>query len=70
MKKADAVVRKERGRYEVRCANCGKLLLICKFSDENAENSKMCVDKSSRSVIIVSRCTRSDCKTDNYFFLS
>ena len=70
MAKVDAIVIKSRGKYEVRCARCGKMLMICKFSDEYAENLNKSVDNSSRNVIIVTRCTRNDCKTDNLLFLS
>ena len=46
--------------YEVRCQNCGKLLFIYK-------NSKKTVDRAKQSAIIVARCTRNTCKTDNEF---
>ena len=66
-RKVEAIVRHDRGRHEVRCAKCGKMLFTYKFSGENVDNH---VDKSSRSVIIVTRCTRSDCKADNLLVLS
>lgn len=67
MGKVNAIVIQNRGKYEVRCANCGKLLLTYKISKENSD---IPVDKSSQNVIIVSRCTRSDCKVDNVLVLS
>ena len=67
MGKVDAIIIKNRGKNEVRCGKCGKLLLTYKFSVDNMDKS---VDKSSRSVIIVSRCTRNDCKADNLLVLS
>ena len=59
MGKVDAIVIRNRGKYEVRCAKCGKMLFTYKFSVENVDKA---VDKSSHNVIIVSRCTRTDCK--------
>lgn len=67
MAKVDAIVIRNRGKHEVRCAKCGKLLFTYKISVENVDNA---VDKSSRNVIIVSRCTRTDCKADNLLVLS
>lgn len=67
MEKVEAIVISNRGKNEVRCAKCGKLLFTYKFSVENVNNP---VDKSSRNVIIVSRCTRNDCKADNLLILS
>lgn len=66
-KKVKATVIENQGTNEVRCANCGKLLLIYKISVDKVDNP---VDKSSRKVIMVSRCTRTDCKTDNLLVLS
>ena len=67
MNNVDAVVIRCRGKYEVRCGKCGKLLLICKFTDKKAENIVNPIDKTAQNVIIVARCTRSDCKADNSF---
>ena len=67
MAKVDAIVIRNRGKCEVRCAKCGKMLFTYKISVENGDNP---VDKSSRSVIIVSRCTRNDCKADNLLTIS
>ena len=67
MAKVDAIVILNKGKYEVRCSKCGKLLLTYKFSSENSEKP---VDKSSQNVIIVTRCTRNDCKADNLLVLS
>jgi hypothetical protein len=67
MNKVDAIVIHSGDRHEVRCAKCGKLLFKYKFSSENLEKP---VDKSSRSAIIVTRCTRNDCKADNILVLS
>lgn len=67
MKKIEAVVIKNRSKCEIRCGNCGKLLFVCKFLSENSEKV---LDKSSQNVIIVARCTRNDCKTDNLLILS
>ena len=67
MEKVDAIVIRNRGKHEVRCAKCGKLLFTYKFSEKNICNP---VDKSSHDVIIVSRCTRNDCKADNLLVLS
>ena len=67
MEKVEAVVIQSRGKYEVRCAKCGKLLFFYKFSERNFSKP---IDKSSQSVIIVARCTRNDCKTDNLLTLS
>ena len=69
MEKINATVIRNRGKSEVRCGNCGKLLLICKFIEKNAENSEKPLDKSAQSAIIVVRCTRNDCKSDNLFLL-
>lgn len=67
MNKVDAIVIFNKGKYEVRCANCGKLLLTYKISEENFSKP---VDNSSQNIIIVTRCTRNDCKTDNLLVLS
>ena len=67
MEKVDAIVIYNRGKHEVRCGKCGKMLFTYKNSVENVDKP---VDKSSRNVIIVSRCTRSDCKADNLLILS
>lgn len=67
MEKVDAIVINNRGKNEVRCARCGKLLFTYKISVENGNNP---VDKSAHNVIIVSRCTRTDCKADNLLVLS
>ena len=66
-RKVEARVIRNRKYNEVRCARCGKLLLTYEISVENGDKS---VDKSSRNVIIVTRCTRNDCKTDNLLVLS
>lgn len=62
MRKLDAVVIQSRGKTEVRCAKCGKLLFICKNFSKKSEKP---LDESSQNVIIVARCPRSDCKADN-----
>ena len=62
METVKAIIIKNRGRQEVRCANCGKLLFFYEKSVDNVDNS---VDNSSRNVTIVARCTRNDCKKDN-----
>lgn len=67
MGKVDAIVINNKGKHEVRCAKCGKMLFTYKISGENSENA---VDKSAHNVIIVSRCTRNDCKADNLLTLS
>ena len=67
MGKVDAIVIQNKGKYEVRCAKCGKLLFKYKISLKNSEKP---IDKSSQNVIIVTRCTRNDCKTDNLLILS
>lgn len=67
MGKVDAIVIRNRGKYEVRCAKCGKMLFTYKISEKNGDSP---VDKTSRNVIIVSRCTRNDCKADNLLVLS
>lgn len=57
--KIDATIICNNGEYEVRCAKCGKLLLTYKKSEKR-------VDKSARiGIMVTTRCTRSDCKTDN-----
>ena len=61
---SDAIITKNGDNYEVRCGICGKLLCIV------SENSKNDVDLSSLNVIIVARCTRSSCKTDNRITLA
>lgn len=58
MKSIKAVIIENNGHYEARCGNCGKLLLTFRKLYDT-------VDKTSQKVIIVSRCTRSDCKVDN-----
>lgn len=70
MEKVAAIVVKSRDKYEVRCRRCGKLLMNCKFANENVEFSKNTIDNSTQNVIIVTRCTRNDCKTDNLLILS
>lgn len=71
MGKVEAIVIQNKGKYEVRCARCGKLLLTYTLTDEKAvENVNNPVDKSSQNVIIVTRCTRNDCKADNLLVLS
>ena len=67
METVDAIVIEALGRCEVRCAKCGKMLFTYKLSEKNENNI---VDKPSRNVIIVSRCTRSDCKADNLLVIS
>ena len=67
MEQVEAIVIRNKGKYEVRCAKCGKMLLTYRFS---AEISEKPVDKSSQNVIIVTRCTRNDCKADNVLILS
>lgn len=67
MKKVEAVVIRTRGKSEVRCGRCGKMLFVCKFLSENSVNP---IDKSSQNVIIVARCPRNDCKTDNLLVIS
>ena len=67
MKKIDAVVLKNRGKYEVRCGNCGKLLFVFDFFSENFKKG---IDKPSPNVIIVARCPRNDCKKDNILEIS
>ena len=58
----NAIIVKSNDKYEVRCANCGKLLFTYNFSvDKSVET----VDKVTQKVIIVSRCTRSGCRSDN-----
>lgn len=61
------IVEKNDDFYEARCSHCGKLLFIFK---KNRKNEKKGVDKTAHSVIIVSRCTRNSCKTDNEILLS
>lgn len=70
MAKVEAVVIQSRGKYEVRCAKCGKLLLNCKLSGKIKIISPDGIDKLSRNAIIVARCTRNDCKADNLLVLS
>lgn len=60
MKRRKAIILSDNGRNEVRCCNCGKLLFCV---EKNSEND---VDKTAQNIIIVSRCTRSGCKVDNY----
>lgn len=67
MAKVDAIVIYNRGKHEVRCGKCGKMLFTYKIPVGNGDKP---VDKSSQNVIIVSRCTRSDCKADNLLTLS
>ena len=67
MRKVDAIVISNKGKNEVRCAKCGKMLFTYKISEDKEDSP---VDKTSRNVIIVSRCTRSDCKVDNLLILS
>ena len=59
MEKKAIIIKNNSNNYEVRCRNCGKLLFVFK------PNYSFCVDKKTQSVKIVSRCTRSGCKTDN-----
>lgn len=67
MAKIKATVISNGRKYEVRCGNCGKMLFTYKIPVETGDKP---VDKSSRNVIIVSRCTRTDCKADNLLVLS
>ena len=67
MKEVEAIIIQNRGKKEVRCGKCGKLLFICKNFSEKCEKS---LDKSSQNVIIVARCPRSDCKADNLLVIS
>ena len=64
--RVDAKVIFNNKKYEARCAMCGKLLLTYKFAVENGDKP---VDKSAQKVIIVTRCTRTDCKADNLLVL-
>lgn len=66
MKEIEAVVLQVRGKVEVRCGNCGKLLFVCKFYSEHSEKV---LDKSSQYGKIVARCPRNDCKSDNLLIL-
>ena len=61
------IVENDNGYTEARCANCGKLLFT--FT-KKLKNPKKSVDKTAQFVIIVSRCTRNSCKTDNEIPLS
>lgn len=61
------IVENNNGFYEARCSNCGKLLFTFK---KIRKNGKKGVDKSAHFVIMVSRCTRNSCKTDNEILLS
>lgn len=54
--KFNAKIVKADNNFEVRCANCGKLLF--KYIEKT-------IDRRNKSVIIVSRCTRNDCGVDN-----
>ena len=67
MGKVDAIVIRNHGKYEVRCGKCGRLLFVCKLFSNNSEFP---LDKSSQNVIIVARCPRNDCKTDNLLVMS
>lgn len=67
MKKVQAVVIKTHRKSEVRCGKCGKLLFVCKFLSENFEKP---LDETTQNVIIVARCPRNDCKTDNLLVIS
>lgn len=67
METVDAIVIQSDEKCEVRCAKCGKMLFTFKFS---SKKGKIPVDNMSRNVIIVSRCTRSDCKADNLLVIS
>lgn len=58
----DAIAIKKENETEVRCRNCGKLLFKV---GENGKILNNDVDKMKPCVIIVSRCTRNGCKTDN-----
>lgn len=51
-----ALIIENDNNFEVRCGNCGKLLF--KIVEKP-------IDKSNKNVIIVARCTRNDCSTDN-----
>ena len=66
MKRA-IIVENNNGFYEARCVNCGKLLFTYKKSQKNLKKG---VDKTAQFVIIVSRCTRNSCKTDNEIALA
>ena len=57
------IVNNDNGIYEARCNKCAKLLFTFR------KKEKKDVDNSSQIAIIVSRCTRSSCKTDNEFVL-
>ena len=67
MESVDAIVIQNGKKCEARCRKCGKLLFILKNYSKNFEKP---LDKSSQNVIIVSRCTRNDCKADNLLYLS
>lgn len=54
--KINATIVKIDDNFEVRCANCGKLLF--KYIEKT-------IDRRNKNVIIVSRCTRNDCGVDN-----
>lgn len=60
------IVENGNGVHEARCANCGKLLFTFKKIRKNAQKG---VDNSAHFVIMVSRCTRNSCKTDNEILL-
>lgn len=62
MNMKNAIIVETENNYEVRCSNCGKLLFTFKNSVDNSVDS---VDKTTRNVIIVARCTRSGCRIDN-----
>jgi uncharacterized C2H2 Zn-finger protein len=66
MKRA-IIVENNNGNHEARCSNCGKLLFTFTKKSEKLEKS---VDKTAQFVIIVSRCTRNSCKTDNEILIS
>ena len=62
--KTDAIITElNNNKHEVRCGLCGKLLFTINGKLEKD------IDFSKQNVIIVARCTRSQCKADNNFFL-
>lgn len=67
MEEVNAIVIESLGKYEVRCAKCGKMLFTYKIPEGKTDSG---VDKSSPNAIIVSRCPRSSCKTDNLLVFS
>lgn len=62
-----AIIIEKDNEIEIRCRNCGKLLFKINLQNKDL---RFHVDKTKPYAIIVSRCTRTNCKIDNKIYIN